>query len=63
MKYQVSYYRVVGDLSELARIETFECPSKTAATKHIRETKKKLASDCVYRFPRDVMRVVVKELE
>lgn len=62
MTYQALYYRVVGDLSELAHMETFECSSKTAAEKHVRETKKRIAGYCKYRWPRDVVRTVVKKL-
>lgn len=62
MKYEALYYRVVSGLSELAHRETFECSSKSAMERHVRQIKKEIASDCKYRWPRDVVRVVVTKL-
>ena len=62
MKCEVLYYRVVSGLSELAPREVFECSSKTALEKHVRQVKKEIASECKYRWPRDTVRTVVSQL-
>lgn len=63
MKCEVLYYRVVSGLSELAHREVFECSSKTALEKHVRQVKKEIASECKYRWPRDAVRTVVTQLD
>jgi len=62
VKCEVLYYRVVSGLSELAHREVFECSSKTAMEKHVRQVKKEIALECKYRWPKDVVRTVVAQL-
>lgn len=62
MKVEVLYYRRVMDLSELALREVEEFGSKSQMTKHVRETKKRIAEDCKYRFPRDSVYYLIREI-
>lgn len=62
MKREVLYYRYVCGLSELALREVKEFANKTKMMKHVRETKKRIAEECHYRFPRDNVYYVIKEI-
>lgn len=61
MEAEVLYYRRVMDLSELALCEVKEFGSKSQMMKHIRATKKRIAEECKYRFPRDNVYYLIKE--
>ena len=61
MTYSVYYYRSVSDLSELAGMECVSFDSKRKLLEHVRATKKKIASECKYRYPRDVVYYRIEE--
>jgi hypothetical protein len=63
MKVEIQYIRSCGDLNEHVLYEELEFSSKTQALKHARETKKKIASECHYRFPRDIVNYIIKEIK
>ena len=63
MKFEIQYIRSCGDLNEHVLYEELEFNSKTQALKHARETKKKIASECHYRFPRDIVNYIIKEIK
>lgn len=63
MKVEIQYIRSCGDLNEHVLYEELEFSSKTQALKHARETKKKIASECHYRFPRDIVNYIIKEID
>ena len=61
MKAKIKYVRSLrGGLCELAKYEELEFESKTQMMKHVRETKKKIAEECHYRWPRDVVNYVLE---
>jgi len=64
MKVEIEYIRsVMGTLNEHVLHETKEFENKTQLMNHVRKTKKEIASECHYRFPQDVVRYVIREIE
>lgn len=64
MKVEIQYIRSVGGgLNEHVLYEELEFKNKTQTMKHVRETKKKIASERHYRFPQDVVNYIIKEIK
>lgn len=64
MKVEIQYIRSVGGcLNEHVLYEELEFKNKTQMMKHVRETKKKIAGECHYRFPQDVVNYIIKEIK
>ena len=60
--YTIVYYRSVhGGLRETVGMEMFGAKTKTELMKHVRENKKKLAQQCVYRTTGDVITYKIEE--
>ena len=64
MKVEIQYIRSVCFFFYLHLLyEELEFKNKTQMMKHVRETKKKIASECHYRFPQDVVNYIIKEIK